>query len=146
MIRIRGKFGQGVREHHLVSECEAFLTGRYAPNLDAEHLPIPAWAWLNTLAHGGPEQITAQTLALDVHTWFDPRRAWEEALSYLAHEVLSLVEQGSCTLEEIQRSSLVPVELELAAVHPWDWEPSEVVHMVLDALDESQARHRRGMW
>jgi hypothetical protein len=44
-------------ERDLVRECEAFLLGGNARSLDHTGQVIPAWAWLNALAHGSAEEI-----------------------------------------------------------------------------------------
>lgn len=42
---------------NLVAECEAFISGAYAAHLQARGQPVPAWAWINRLAHAAPADI-----------------------------------------------------------------------------------------
>ncbi len=93
-------------------ECEAFLNGTLAEYWDEKGVIVPVWAWMNLLAHGSEEQIT-ETVAHPSR----PRRAvrnWRIARSYLATEVLDLVD-AHFTLRDMQSTILVPLELEMAA-------------------------------
>ena len=57
MFHFRDRLKETLCEHELVLECEAFLSGRYAQHLAELDLPVPVWAWMNTLAHGSSDQI-----------------------------------------------------------------------------------------
>jgi hypothetical protein len=105
------------REHEtgdsiLATECAAFLDGTLAEYWDARGLVVPVWAWMNLLAHGS-EGLIGESL------WhpFRPRRAarsWRIARTYLARQVMD-VTNAHLTLEDLQTSVLIPLELELAA-------------------------------
>lgn len=130
-------------ERELVVECEEFLFGRYAQYLRDENRPVPTWAWLNVLAHGNEEDITA--LAASER----PRRScsdtvWQEALAFLAQELMSEATRRGHPLASLQRSTLVPLELEFAGRRgPADVEPVEFVSDVLRALAQHRtSRHR----
>jgi hypothetical protein len=43
----------------IAAECHLFLTGRYAERSDAAGRHLPAWVWLNELAHGSPDELSA---------------------------------------------------------------------------------------
>jgi hypothetical protein len=72
-------------ERALVAECEAFFSGRSAQYLDNQNRPVPAWAWLNLLAHGSEEDIAAVAAGES-----EPPRStsatsvWRQALAFLA--------------------------------------------------------------
>jgi hypothetical protein len=92
-----------------VDECEAFLVGTYPAWLAHHGLDIPAWAWLNPLAHGSSDELTA--LAAQQHP--DPGGAgasWPDVVAALAAELLD-----DDNPARRQRGSLVPLELQLAA-------------------------------
>ncbi len=93
-------------------ECEAFLNGTLAEYWDEKGVIVPVWAWMNLLAHGTEEQINEMVAHPS-----RPRRAvrnWRIARSYLATEVLDLVD-AHFTLRDMQSTILVPLELEMAA-------------------------------
>lgn len=97
----------------LVSECEAFLAGRFAGVFDQRGEPVPPWAWLNRLAHAPREQI--QALAA---TAGPPRRLgqrpsdWRDAVATVAVDLLGLAPDDQ-SLHSLQLSALLPVELAL---------------------------------
>ncbi|MGH9045064.1 MAG: hypothetical protein ACRDVP_09590 [Acidimicrobiales bacterium] len=88
----------------LVSDCEAFLQGRYLQRLPRRHRW--EWAWVNTLAHGSREEIAL--LASVRH----PRRCGVKAAAFGAAEVLSEQDSRGWSLRWLQESFLVPLELE----------------------------------
>lgn len=119
-------------EHELVVECEAYLSGRYARYLEETSRPVPGWAWLNLLARGSEADIAA----LASGEACDPGpTVWQQALSFLALELLSRAAQQGRTLEELQRSTLVPLEFRLAkrGTPPY-LTPATFVSIVLAAL------------
>lgn len=98
----------GFGEAGLGDECAAFLAGGYRHYLDTRGQPIPAWAWINCLAHGDRSDIecaaTLQTNEVDPDTLIAAI-----AMAALAHLTVG------ATLEALQRNTLVPLELALAA-------------------------------
>ena len=98
----------------LAAECGAFLDGTLAEYWDERGVPVPIWAWMNLLSHGSEELIGA-SIAGPAR----PRRtarSWRIARSYLAHQMLELVD-ARCTLFDLQWNVLIPLELEMA-IHP----------------------------
>lgn len=144
MWLIRSRTPHATRDSQaLVAECGAFLTGRYAQELDDSRDPVPAWAWLSILAHGDEDDLAA--FASEDRRRRPPREAaiWRQAVGFLALEVLSQARRGRCPLVELQRTTLVPLELRLTAadtrVAP---DPAGFVTMVLGALSaRSVDRH-----
>jgi hypothetical protein len=132
-------------ERALVTECEAFLSGRSAQYLDSQNRLIPVWAWLNLLAHGSERDIAV----LAAGEWESPRRAsatsvWRQAFAFLAQELLNQATRQGRPLAEIQRSTLVPIELELAGPRaPTFLKPAGLVTSVLRALTEHPTSHNR---
>jgi hypothetical protein len=131
------------RGRELVTECDVYLSGRYAEYLETRNRPIPDWAWLSVLAHAPPEQLRA-LVAQDPHCDGRPTRTtvWWQAVGFLAGEILSRQDSDQI-LDELRRSVLVPLELtSLAAGRPLQ-RPRQLVRMVLCALDQHQlGRHR----
>lgn len=102
-------------ERELVAECEAFLSGHYAQCLANENHPIPTWAWLNALAHGSEDDITALAVGEPTRLGSQGTSVWHQALAFLAQELMSKATRRGCSLADLQRSTLVPIELELAS-------------------------------
>ncbi len=93
-------------------ECEAFLAGTLAEYWEDKGIVVPVWAWTNLLAHGSVSQIgrCVSRPGRLRHTG----RNWAIARSYMAYEVLDLVD-AEFTLTDLQAMVLVPLELEMAA-------------------------------
>lgn len=116
----------------LTMECEAFLNGTLAEFLEERGTSVPVWTWTNLLAHGSESQIYDS-----LHRPSKPRRtgrSWRIARSYLAYQVLDVARED-LTLEDLQSTILLPLELELAA-HPEvnRWTPRRWVDTVDDAI------------
>lgn len=115
---------------------ECFLAGTYPEFLERHRLPIPHWAWINPLAHGtdqGLAELAAQPLPAPMG--IQPPGSWNDAVSYLAGVVLAAVQARDRALTQLQRSTLVPLELALA--HSPDSNPptpAQLVTTVIDAL------------
>jgi hypothetical protein len=129
----------------LATECEAFLTGRYADHLQALRKVVPDWAWLNALAHGTDADLRA--LAAEEARWPSPRsrtaREWQHAIAFLAAHLAGLVATGEHTLAELQIATLAPIELDLAALDGWvPATPAQVVSTVLAALHHHPSGRR----
>lgn len=93
------------------TECEEFLSGRFARMLATRGEPVPAWAWLNQVAHA-----TRQEVAALAATAGSPRRLgagdWRAAVAAVALDLLWLA-QNERALQLLQLEALVPVELAL---------------------------------
>jgi hypothetical protein len=116
-------------------ECEAFLNGTLAEYWADKGIAVPAWTFMNLLAHGSAVQIgecvlhpTRSQLA---------SRSWRVIRAYLACEVLDLVDT-ELTLADMQWRVLIPLELEMATRDDVaGWTPREWVDLVEDALRNS---------
>lgn len=116
----------------LATECEAYLNGTLAEFWEERGTSVPVWTWTNLLAHGSESQIYES-----LHRPTKPRRtgrSWRIARSYLAYQVLDITSE-ELTLEELQSTILLPLELGLAA-HPEvdHWTPRRWVDTVDDAI------------
>lgn len=103
----------------LVSDCEAFLLGRYAERLSARGMTVPVWAWTNLLAHGSEADLRAEAQAARAP---DGPPGWRAARGTLAAQLLQATGPG-CSLAQLQASVLAPLELRLAnrpIVERWD--------------------------
>jgi hypothetical protein len=126
--RERRAWNRGV----LPQECEAFLNGTLAEYWDDRGMYVPVWTWTNLLAHGSGALIT-ETVA---RPYRNRRlaRSWRIARSYLASEIFELV-SPDYTLEELQATVLLPIELEMAASFEVSrWSPRQWVDVVDDAI------------
>ncbi|MGA2520655.1 MAG: hypothetical protein ABSG81_07540 [Acidimicrobiales bacterium] len=130
-------------DHELVRECTAFLSGCYPGHLVDAGLPVPAWAWLNPVAHGSVDSVrmlaSGATLGRPAPY---ATGAWTQAVAFLASEVLRLVGDDPAGLLHVQGASLVPLELAMAGSRA-RLDPHCLVAMVLDALDVYRAPGRR---
>jgi len=130
-------------EQEFVAECGAFLSGHSAQWLADANRPVPVWAWVNALAHGSDDDITALA-AGEPPSAHDPSAVWEQALAFLAQELTSQATRRGCSLADLQRSTLVPLELELAGRQASGaGAPAQLVASVLSALARHPtSRHR----
>lgn len=88
-----------------VEECGAYLSGTYAELLVRRGTPVPAWAWINRLAHADEPAVRDGIAAEgDDGPWPAARRCLEA----VALDVAAGVEAG---LPELQREVLRPLEL-----------------------------------
>jgi len=129
-----------------VRECDAFLAGTMAVEASRRGQSPLHWHWLNLLAHGSEEQVRAlagERLPAEPTTLHEAK--WYAALSFLAGQMLDVVGAGGLTLAELQRSVLVPLELELV-LDTGAKEPSAPGTLVLRVLERlnaaSQLRER----
>ncbi len=131
-------------EQEFVAECEAFLSGHSAQRLAEENRPIPLWAWVNALAHGSKDDITALATGEPPSAHDRSASVWHQALAFLAQELTSQTTRRGCSLADLQRSTLVPLELELAGRRAsGTGEPAQLVARVLSALARHPtSRHR----
>jgi hypothetical protein len=124
-------------------DLEAFLAGHLAEYLALRGQHVPVWAWTNLLAHGSETDLQAERSAYGRQPSREDHDGrtdgWRAARSFLADDVLELT-VTCCPLGELQRSVLVPLELDLAERDEvaW-WRPHEWVVAVEDVL----ADHRR---
>ncbi len=115
MWRHSRRHSMAARADELALECEALLGGRIVDLLRAEGRPAPAWAWVNALAHGTREELA--TWAAEDPTpepgGVSEATAWRMLMSFLADDLLTRADSGPATLADLQRSRLIPLELDL---------------------------------
>jgi len=129
-------------EELLVQECTAYLVGRYAELVDGEGRRLPAWAWLNPLAHGSRNDL-ASLAAQPPHWQGEGGNAatWQRAVSYLAHEIWCVVHDEGVGLHDLQLRVLVPLELAMLSDPAAVTTPSAFVGAVMEVLHQRDA-HR----
>jgi hypothetical protein len=132
-----GKLHSNLPGGLLALECEAYLNGTLAELWEEQGTAVPVWTWTNLLAHGSESQIHDT-----VHRPPKPRltgRSWRTARSYLAYQVLDLVRED-VSLAELQATTLLPLELELAARQQVErWTPRRWADVVVDAIRDQQS-------
>jgi hypothetical protein len=133
---VRGENEQAVQVGvgDVLEEAAAILNGRmvqrYGPGETA-----PGWARLNELAHADWDDLTR----LADPTGPTSVTAWDGAVKYLAAELISAA--GSpAGLRELQRSRLIPLELNMLALEPRAVTPTELVQVVRHELAQERAR------
>ena len=118
----------------LDNEFDAFLAGRYAEYAARHGLPIPAWAWINRLAHATPDELDQLADRKPLRDNDGEVSAWRATVTILARKIRSRIGSDDQKLRELQRLVLVPVELTLAGEHA-SLRPDGVRDIVLWALD-----------
>lgn len=115
----------------LVEEAEAYLSGRLAEYYMDRGVEVPAWAWLNAVAHRSDAQLAAMVLAgrpdqvsLELGRWYDARLT-------LAVVVLDIARYSREDITELQHDALIPLEIELAGER---LAPQALVEKAVDAL------------
>ncbi|HXX91873.1 MAG TPA: hypothetical protein VEI83_16770 [Acidimicrobiales bacterium] len=128
-------------EKEFAIACEAFVSGRYAQFLDDRGRPAPEWAWLNVLAHGGRTTLEAIAAGERWHCFLATNtRIWEDALSFLAGEILQTAPPAEAGLAALQRDVLIPLELSLIRSRPrYALGPTHLARAVTEALDHYRA-------
>jgi hypothetical protein len=92
-------------------ECDAFLAGDWAEHLAAHGEPVPAWAWLNRVAHGRIDELRALTRTPGWgHAWMDE---WDRLQACVADTLFQRARQLSSDVATLQLKVLVPLELML---------------------------------
>lgn len=114
----------------------SFWNGRYADHLLQRGQAVPAWAWVNALAHGSTLLVaslaTATPPAPDLT---DAVSSWMRARKAMALAVMELVSREGIRLRELQLQVLVGIELELAAMDGVvNRGPIETACLVVDTL------------
>ena len=124
-----------------VADYESFLAGTYAQFLQRHHMPIPHWAWINPLAHRTNEQIVElASQPLIARTGVQPPGTWDDATIYLAGVILAAAQTRDQTLAQLQKTTLVPLELTLAqSIQANPRTPAALVATVVEALYPSNA-------
>jgi hypothetical protein len=126
-----GKLRRDLPGGVLASECEAFLNGTLAEFWEEQGTAVPVWTWTNLLAHGSESLIHN---SLHRPSKRGTGRSWRIARSFLAYQVLDLACR-ELSLEELQSTVLLPLEIELAA-HPEveRWTPRRWVETVGEVI------------
>lgn len=126
------------RADQLVLECDALLAGGYADFLRRQGRPVPAWALVNAMAHASRHELEAW--AADDDTAIDPDVVGTHQLrAFLADDVLRHAGPDASTLIGLQRSRLIPLELDLLReVEPSGHDPGRVTRLVMAAVRHPQ--------
>ncbi|HLI15763.1 MAG TPA: hypothetical protein VKV23_06905 [Acidimicrobiales bacterium] len=132
-MRFRDHEPAAVSTDLLLAECDRFLDGSIAEVLSEADGSVPAWAWMNCLAHASRQRLHALAerpadVADRPELW-----AWHRTVAFLAEEVLLTAERSATPVEALQRRVLVPLELRLGAQRLG---PSSLLRLVLGALAE----------
>jgi hypothetical protein len=90
---------------------EAFLSGSSEDWFFTRGQNIPAWAYINKVAHADPDRLGQLAAWAPV----EPSRChgWREAVAILARETIEAGERNPRAIRRIQLDSLVGLELQL---------------------------------
>jgi hypothetical protein len=141
-LRRRHEEIETLAARELVGESEAFLSGTLVDFLVERRAPIPAWAWVNVLAHGDLAMITARdtrrvTRRLPPR---DPNVRFAAAEILLIAEVHAAVHDDPDALSALQRGALVPLEFELMArTADTPCTPTDLVRAIRVAVGDDSA-------
>lgn len=102
------KYVVGREVADVAGETQAYLSGTYRQLLERRREPVPAWAWVNGLAHGGHDEVARLASAA---CGDGP----EDFVAGLARDLLGQLAARRAGLEELQRERLIPLELALAS-------------------------------
>ena len=129
----RHREAQGIRDHslsretrsgtRLAREVEAFLSGSSGEWFIARGRDVPAWAYVNQIAHSEPDllwQLAAWQPAREARLTTQPDRrvdslSWRGAVAVLASEILELGGSDPGSIRQIQLDRLQPLESALMA-------------------------------
>lgn len=104
---------QGASSEELVATAEAYLAGRSRELLAARGDAVPAWAYLNTVAHAAPSRVRAlseiapEALADDA--------GWMATLIFLSEQMVVMADGHDDQIRRLQVECLVPLEDRLLA-------------------------------
>ena len=121
----------------LVRECESFLDGRYATELARARRTVPGWAWLSALAHSPASRLVAWAGSSDVNlrTGEEEGDEWRAAVSMLSARLLATAAAMDCDVEDLQRSVLVPLELDVGRLRSVGGDTAQLLGEVLRGID-----------
>ena len=115
----------------LAEETEAFLSGRLVEHYLERGIEVPAWAWLNAVAHRSDAQLAAMVMAGRPERVPRALERWYDARLTLAVVVLDLARYSHEDITNLQHDALIPLEIHLAGAR---LEPQVLVERAVDAL------------
>jgi hypothetical protein len=127
----------------LVSEAEAFLSGRYLEVARTSGRGVPGWIQCNWIAHAPPEEIVVA--AGDPSGSVVRLGSWAWAVRALSEEMVGLTAAETGAIGDLQRGCLVPLELTLMQPAFASILPAEVLSLAVTRLRAHPCPGRRGM-
>ena len=107
-MRLKKRRGDG--SERALREAQAILSGRAIEWFEEQHTRVPAWAWVNQLAHATPVRLRQ---LVTIGHYAHPS-SWDCALGASAAEVVTAGASPAGILR-LQREALLPLELDLLA-------------------------------
>jgi hypothetical protein len=124
-MQVRRHWSRRIKAKSVVKEARAVLAGDARTTTYARWPRVPAWAYVNQLAHSE----RAELVRLADHGWSQYHRKWDDACAYLAGELLARADRGQ-SLADVQRA-LIPLELDLLdGAYPCSVSPAMLVGWV----------------
>lgn len=125
------------------NEFDAFLAGRYADWLSSANRAVPAWAWVNPVAHATIDELHAIETAPPPAGVSGETVRWHQVSWLLAKEVLLAVDDDESRLAELQHDTLVPAELQVAK-HWWAAvTPIDLATVIVQAVHSAKLSNGR---
>ncbi|HEX6425668.1 MAG TPA: hypothetical protein VFZ79_19420 [Acidimicrobiales bacterium] len=121
----------------VAEEVEAFLAGRLVDHMAAQHRPVPPWTALNRLAHADHAVIAGLVAGagLERTAYSGAVHPWAMSERFAAAQFLARAGTPAQLLD-LQRSTLVPLELDLVErARRERLTPEQVLDAAVDALD-----------
>ena len=119
------------------NEFDSYLAGAYIDWLLRNNQPIPAWAWVNRVAHAPLDDLQELASGVDYSPCSrEGLEPWRIVTTFIASEVLATARDES-TLAYLQQRVLVPLELHLAESWWAAVTPREIAATVLVALQNA---------
>jgi|GEM_PF-1537910 len=118
------------------NEFDALLSGRYVDWLIQLDEPIPAWAWVNRLAHSTPPDLRALASQPFVSAERAELLQWECVVRSVARFVVTAAADDDSKLCTIQTEVLVPAELSLARRWHSELRPPQLAVLLATAVHD----------
>jgi hypothetical protein len=129
--------GEGSAGQGLGDECEAFLAGEWAEYRRARRQDVPTWAWLNRVAHAPAHGLV---LAIRVPASARQTDEWTRLWTCVVEALFRQADENGMTVAELQRATLVPIELTLFANDGLPQPNPELLVRILSALTHPSAQ------
>lgn len=125
-------------DESLVLEAQCFLDGNYLEIAFSQGRDVPVWAWLSIVAHGDKDSLERASNWLSNHDGIRPELdMWGRVLEHIARQVQGTAQAVGCSLGEIQRGLLIPLELTIITTPVG---PTTLYRLVTSMLAEMKMR------
>jgi hypothetical protein len=122
----------------LVQETQRFLDGKYLEIAYVCGHDMPVTTWLSTLAHGDRDVLErASKWTVEYGNARPEFETWGRVLAVTAGQILATTSEVNCSLGQLQRDLLIPLEL---AIMTTPVGPATLYRLINSMLIELKAR------